>query len=357
MPEFRVGYLARGCGTRRKFSWVTYDFPEATGGWGEHSIEEAWQDFAGGRPGVILTTDDPTRRLWFSQPQYAPSHLQTFLGTGRDFQKWGYFPIDSVGPLEYRLPIEAAAAISGYDRVLAASEWGRNVARDSGRKDADWLPHGIHFNHFPLDLKAAQTMGWQDQVWLGCVMANQSRKDYPVAFDCARILKGVYGNRFRFWLHCDRIVHYWNVAALAREYGVDDCIQVTLELNDAELALRYSACDCTILPSGGEGFGFPIAESLACGTPCIVTDCAAGQELVPADMRVHPLGYRVDTVHNVRRAVLAGPAFAAAARVHIEIKRGDRDYESERLRDSVSHLDWTKLRHPWERWLREGLAS
>ena len=146
----------------------------------------------------------------------------------------------------------------------------------SGRTDADWLPHGILSDHFRIyDFPGLMT-GWSTQdVWVGCAMANQSRKDYPVAFKCFQLLKGVYGNRFHCWLHTDSLVNYWNVFALSHEYGVGDCIEVTLGLSDSQLAIRYSACACTILPSGGEGFGFPIAESMACGTPCVVTDYAA----------------------------------------------------------------------------------
>jgi len=40
---------------------------------------------------------------------------------------------------------------------------------------------------------------------------------------------------------------------------------------DEQLATMYSGADCHILPSGGEGFGMTLLESMACGTPCIVT--------------------------------------------------------------------------------------
>ena len=97
MPEFRVGYLGRGLGQNSKLPFIVYDFPES-GQWGQDIIEQVWNDFSDGENGIILTTDDPSRRHWFANPVGLSDSLQKFLGPGRSFQKWGYFPIDSVGP-------------------------------------------------------------------------------------------------------------------------------------------------------------------------------------------------------------------------------------------------------------------
>jgi glycosyltransferase involved in cell wall biosynthesis len=166
-----------------------------------------------------------------------------------------------------------------------------------------------------------------------------------------------FGNRFHFWIHTDRMIHYWNLYALAADYGLTSGdYEATFEASDAELALRYSACGCTILPSGGEGFGYPIAESMACGTACVVTDYAAGQELVREwDCCVPPKALRVDTQHNVMRAVLDSRGFAKRAIAQVELKRTDWEGRGEELRKSVEHLDWPKLKFVWQRWLREGL--
>jgi hypothetical protein len=60
-------------------------------------------------------------------------------------------------------------------------------------------------------------------------------------------------------------------------------------------------------------------------------------------------------MHNVLRAVLSGYAFAEAAKVQIEKKVVDREYESERLASTVSHLDWNRLKTLWSHWLLAGL--
>jgi len=354
MPEFRVAYLGRGGMGRRQYPWTSYQYPEL-GGWGEDYLPSAWTDFSGGEPGIILTIDDASRRLWFAQPVGLPEDLQRFLGPGRNFLKWGYFPVDSTGPNGESLPLGMAAAVSGYDRVAAASEWGQGVLARSGRPDADWMPHGMWMDAWKPVEGARELLGWADRVVVGCNMANQQRKDWAAAFMCCADLKEYYGNKLLFWAHTDQLTNYWSLQALAADYGLEDSIEITLSASDKQLALHYSGCDVTILPSAGEGFGYPIAESMACGVACVVTGYAAGPELVEEECRVRPIAFRVDTIHDVLRAVLSGHAFAVAAKEQIERKRADREGVAERMRAQVEHLGWDRLQHVWKQWFLRGL--
>jgi glycosyltransferase involved in cell wall biosynthesis len=340
---------------RRQFPWTSYSFPQ-DGQWGSNYLAECWTDFAGEDAGIVMSLWDLSRMLWLSETRSLPPDLGRFLGSGRNFYKWGYVPVDSTGPDEMGLPVGMVQAAAGYDRLLAASEWGAGVVRRT--RPVDWIPHGIWMDKFRIYAREDQrALGANpDNIVVGCNMANQSRKDWPVAFEAAAILRADLGNKFRFWVHTDTMIRYYNLYALATDYGVADCLEVTTEMDDAQLALRYSACDCTILPSAGEGFGFPIAESMACGTPCVVTDYAAGQELVEDNCKVPPVAYRVDTVHDVRRAVLSGYGFASRAKAQIEAHREDWQGVGEKMRGRVEHLGWDKLKHVWMRWFREGLA-
>lgn len=353
MPEFRVGWLGRGQVGRREFPWSQYAYP-ISGQWGEEYIQDVWQNFSSGDPGVIFSNWDPSRLHWFSQPHYYAQQnpgLAKFLGDGRDFAKWGYFPVDGTGPNGNSLGIGGVSAVAGFDRVIAASEWGERVLQAGGRYDADWLPHGFFKSKFSVQSYVDDNKS----IVVGCVMSNQSRKDWPVAMQTAALLKERYGNKFKFWAHTDVLLNHWNIQSLIAEYGLSDCIDVTTELSDSQLRSRYSSCGATILPSGGEGFGFPIVESLACGTACIVTDYAAGPSLVAETCAARPIAMRLDTIHNIQRAVLSPYHFFNAAVVEIEKKRGDWDYRAEELAATVEHLEWDNLRKPWERWFREGL--
>ncbi len=54
-------------------------------------------------------------------------------------------------------------------------------------------------------------------------------------------------------------------------------------IDELYLPNLYTTGDVYIAPTLGEGFGFPIAESMACGIPTIVSNCSAPSEYVNAD--------------------------------------------------------------------------
>lgn len=350
MPEFRVGYLGQGIGQDVRLPFILYDYPP--GGWGEEYIQRAWENFSRGEYGIILTTDDPSRRHWFANPVGMSPELQRFLGPGRNFQKWGYFPIDSTGPDGQSLSAALRDCVSRYDRVLGASEFAKSVMITGGRTDVDWLPHGIFGDKFNLGMNSYEP---SPTIRVGCVMANQVRKDYGVLFNVFHLLKKEYGNQFQGYVKCDVISRHWNLQALAVDYGVDDCVTLMVDpASDEDLAAWYRLMDCTVLPSGGEGFGYPIVESMACGTPCVVTDYAAGPAFVSSSYWARPETYRLETPYNTLRAVNSAQDFTARVYSGIDDKRSGY---TAALHGRVDHLDWEQLKHSWMRWFRDGIRN
>ena len=54
----------------------------------------------------------------------------------------------------------------------------------------------------------------------------------------------------------------------------------------ALMARSYNAMDVLLAPSMGEGFGIPVLEANACGTPAIVSDFSAQPEVMGAGWTV-----------------------------------------------------------------------
>lgn len=66
---------------------------------------------------------------------------------------------------------------------------------------------------------------------------------------------------------------------LVEELGLADFVSQLYLADARELALVYNFVDCLLFPSLYEGFGMPVAESLACGTPVVASDRGALAEI------------------------------------------------------------------------------
>jgi len=76
----------------------------------------------------------------------------------------------------------------------------------------------------------------------------------------------------------------------ARELGILDAIVVLPFVDRATLAAVYRRAALTLLPSEREGFGLPLVESLASGTPMVATDIPVLRELGGDAVSYCPLG-------------------------------------------------------------------
>ncbi len=57
-------------------------------------------------------------------------------------------------------------------------------------------------------------------------------------------------------------------------------VTLTGEVSDDELAALYTGAHALVFPSDDEGFGLPLIEALACGTPVVACDLPAVREVV-----------------------------------------------------------------------------
>ncbi len=82
---------------------------------------------------------------------------------------------------------------------------------------------------------------------------------------------------------------YPEAPRLARELGITDAVAWLGYLTDAQLLAEYRQADVFALPSLYEGFGLPVLEAMACGTPVVCSDCASLPEVAgDAALRVDP---------------------------------------------------------------------
>jgi hypothetical protein len=300
-----IGYGAPGS---RKLPFQQYAWTKGDD-WIIRELEQVWDDFTEGEDGIFFSINDLGRMLWLTNPeQYPQEPVCQWLGkNSKRMRLWTYCPIDAEGP-NGKLSFPLKHTLLGFKRVLLYSEWSRQIALRSGVDNTEALPHGIDTKVFyPHDHADAKLQfghrvidkPWhikEDEFLIGVVATNQHRKDWHLAIQTAAHLRDHYHKKVRLWLHTDALERFWSFATLLYDYGFigrsGDSVFITMnDLSDEQMAWGYSACDVTLGIGRGEGFGFPLAESLACGTPVIHGDYGGATDWMPKQFLVDPIAF------------------------------------------------------------------
>jgi glycosyltransferase involved in cell wall biosynthesis len=65
------------------------------------------------------------------------------------------------------------------------------------------------------------------------------------------------------------------VGALARELGVSDNVRLLGFVPDEDLGALYRQAYATLFVSRAEGFGYPVLEAMACGSPVVTSNVSS----------------------------------------------------------------------------------
>ena len=180
----------------------------------------------------------------------------------------------------------------GRGRPIAMSEFGRRQVTGAGW-EALYAPHAIDtqkvFVPSPSRDGVRDETGMAGRFLIGINAANQdpARKGFAEQFEAfAEFRKG---HPEALLLVNTRAVttQGTNLTVLAASLGLgEDCVQFCDQYLHAagltgqdKMARWYGLLDLLSNCSYGEGFGLPVLEAQACGTPVVVTDCSAMTEL------------------------------------------------------------------------------
>jgi glycosyltransferase involved in cell wall biosynthesis len=366
----RVATLGYGGPGSRRFKFPQYAIEGMRKDFVIPNLPEVWEDWAGDEPGVILFIWDASRLGWFSRPEVMceDRSLRKFL-TSTNFRRWIYNPVDAQGPhggLTYPL----AQTLLGFDRILAYGQWGENVMRKSlgdvfsQERDLGSIPHGVDSaifyprdrsasrRNFTLATGATDLIGYalaevrEDEILIGAVATNQTRKDWGLWAKACGTFHGDHPEA-RFWIHTDILERHWSISALLVDFGLMDRTVISLgHLTDDRMAQAYSACDLTLGIGAGEGFGYPLAESMFCGTPVIHGNYAGGVDFLPESLLVNPISFHLEGTYCGERPTYS-PKDWVDKMEYLLGKRVTRP----------SGLDWESVWPRFERWIRDGLTG
>lgn len=181
--------------------------------------------------------------------------------------------------------------------AIAMSRFGQEQFR-SKDINAMYVPHGVDTSLFhPTDDRERVRAAMQvpDDAFLVGMVANNkgtspSRKGYAEAFAAFEWFSRDHPDSF-LYVHADKQPEDGlNLPITATQMGVPESRVIyapqfeylTGGIDESAMASLYSSFDVLLNPAWGEGFGIPIVEAQACGTPVIVSNWTAMPELCGA---------------------------------------------------------------------------
>ena len=337
--------------------WRHFQMSEQERGedWGASYVDALWESLWGTTPGILWVIWDPGRLVAYRQRR-APAQL------------WSYPAIDAPNRLG-TISGPAAEAIASTDRLITYGRWASQIVKAMPYPaPVPYLPHGIYTEALRTpttpqeDQWVAAQLGphvGRETLVLGCVATNQPRKDLGLFFQTACELRA-RGHKVYCWLHTDVMVKAWSVLQLVEDCGLHKRVSVTTgELTDRQLVILYQRCDATIAPGLGEGFGYPIVESLGAGTPVVHGDFGGGRELVPKkEWRFPVREVRLEGIYAQQRPIFRADDVANAVERILRWREiVGRDTVRAYCQGAVAHLEWTQLWPRWRAWIGQGLEG
>jgi len=153
---------------------------------------------------------------------------------------------------------------------IVVSNWLADIARDKfGDSNVRLVPNGIDTDRFAFVDRAPS-----GERVVGGMFAGMDKKSFK-----------------RFWLACETVetVRRRGRACTFAGFGArrpypDEQLPEGARFEFAppqtRIAQIYASCDCWLFTSDKEGYGLPLLEAMACGTPVVATPAGAAPELL-----------------------------------------------------------------------------
>ncbi len=135
------------------------------------------------------------------------------------------------------------------------------------------------------------------QAWSICMQENQALSEMQL------VIAGHYDP------------HYPEVQHAVEEHGLTDTVVFIPNVDEADLPALYSGAEVFVFPSLYEGFGLPIVEAMACGTPVICSNVSSMPEVAgDAARMVNP--YDSAALARALQQILTTPSLQEDLRQH-----------------------------------------
>ncbi len=163
--------------------------------------------------------------------------------------------------------------------IWVPSAWGKDVLIQHGLKSEqiDVVPEGVNPTVYHPFLRRVRPSSPKPFKFL-MVGKYEERKGYTQLLEAFRMAFGDSADR-QLIIKADYFINpaskQQEIELFLKKYELPNVKLVSGNLKTEDMFLLYSHADCFVFPSRAEGWGLPLIEALACGTPCITT-CYSG---------------------------------------------------------------------------------
>jgi len=348
MEKFEVATLGYNAHPTKLLPWWQYGHQRQLPDW--DWIRAILDYKLSGPEEVVIVPIMPASWLFdYMHPEFLKKEdaFKVELGKVKESVKWWpYIATESLG-INDRFSTNDISSLSRCQRVLYYSDWGKQAAARSGLGENTFVHHGINyptFSHF-LESKEANK-----KLVISCVMTNQWRKRWALFFETL----GRLTPEFEVKILIDTLIGYWNIYQLAGDNRIDVTATISGPLiDDFKLAEFYSTSDLLMLPSYGEGFGYPVIEAQAAGTKVLTGLFGAQKELLHPKLKAVPYsGMETDGINGLVKPWYDPSDWNFFARANME-----SDVTATELSEHAKQWDWSIQWPRFKNWFMEGLST
>ena len=191
--------------------------------------------------------------------------------------------LDKLSLIKYDALFKFWLSFIRFNRIITHSSYIRDEVKQRYGVSSEVVPHGVDLNRFNPNisgkrirdlfkigdttvilyvgrLEAHKGLGWLLKT---IKLIKNDRKDIKIKI----IIVGSGRERK-------------SLEVLAKRLNISDIVIFAGRVSEGDLPSYYAASDIFVIPSLYEGFGLPILEAQACGSPVIGADCTAITETI-----------------------------------------------------------------------------
>jgi len=191
--------------------------------------------------------------------------------------------VDKLSLLKYDAMFRFWLSFIQFDHIIVHSKYIREEIRQRYGINSEIIPHGVDLTRFNPSISGdavRNRLNIRDTtviLYVGRLEAHKGLQWFLKALSLIRNerkdikIKAMIVGSGR---------ERKNLETFAKRLNVSDIVIFAGRVSEEELPSYYAASDIFVIPSLYEGFGLPILEAQACGSPVIGSDCTAIAETI-----------------------------------------------------------------------------